>query len=51
MIFDELRALIGSPPPGYEFLEYVIAAVVLILLLQSCITFVSALFNWIGGKK
>ncbi len=51
MIFDELRALIGSPPAGYEMLEYVIAAVLLVFLLQSCVSFVSALLNWVGGKR
>ncbi len=51
MIFDELRALIGSPPAGYEFFEYILAAIILVLLLQSCISFISALFSWIGGKR
>ncbi len=51
MIFDELRALIGTPPAGYEIFEYIFAGIFLIILEQSCISFISALFSWIGGKR
>ena len=45
----ELRSLIGSPPAGYEFLEYLVVAVILLWLLNACVSFVSAIFKWIGG--
>lgn len=46
----ELRALIGAPPAGYEFIEYVVAAVMLVFLIDAAITLLAAVFKWIGGQ-
>lgn len=45
----EIQSLIGSPPAGYEWLEYLIVSIILLWLLNSCVSFVSAIFRWIGG--
>lgn len=46
----ELARLIGSPPPGFEFLQYAAVIVIFSLILSSCITFVSGLLHLIGGR-
>lgn len=48
---NELRSLIGSPPAGFEFLEYVVLTVILLFLLDSAVGLVAAVFKWIGGGK
>lgn len=50
MILEEVRALVGSPPPGYEGLEYVFVGLFTLIIVQSCITFISGLFRLFGGK-
>lgn len=47
----EVRKLLGSAPEGYEFLEYLVCAVVLLLLINSCIGLLSAVFKWVGGQR
>lgn len=48
-LVDELRALIGSPPAGLEFLEYLFLGFLLIFLVYSAVSLISAIFKWIGG--
>ncbi len=48
-LIADLRVFLGVPPTGFEWLEYVIAAVFLLIIVQSCITFVSGLFRLFGG--
>ena len=50
VFISEIRRLIGSPPAGYEFQEYLVVAVILIFLLDSLITMIAGIFKWIGGK-
>ncbi len=52
-LITELRALIGQPPAGYEFLEYLIAGFVLIFLVYSGVSVISAIIHWVsgGGRK
>lgn len=45
----EIRSLIGSPPAGFEWLEYLVVAVILLFLLNCCVSFVASLFKWIGS--
>lgn len=45
----QLRELIGEAPAGYEWLEYLVAAVVVLFLLNCCVSFVAGLFKWIGS--
>lgn len=45
----EVRALIGAPPAGYEFVEYVIAAVLLVFLIDAAVSLLAAVFKWLGG--
>lgn len=46
---SQLRSLIGSAPDGFEWLEYLVASIILLFLLNACINFVSWLFKWIGS--
>ena len=50
VFISEIRRLIGSPPVGYEFLEYLVVALILIFLLDSLITMIAGIFKWIGGR-
>ena len=47
---SQLQSLIGAAPAGYEWLEYLLVGVILILLLDSCISLVAAVFKVIGGR-
>lgn len=52
MILQELQALIGGAPPGYEFLEYLFAGLFTLMIVQSCISLISGLFRkFSGGDK
>ena len=48
-LISELRALIGVPPAGLEFLEYVFVGFLLIFLVWSAAIIISCIFRWIGG--
>lgn len=47
---SEIQRLIGAPPAGYEWLQYLVVAVLLIFLLDSLVTMIAGIFKWIGGK-
>ena len=47
---SEIQSLIGSPPAGYEWLQYLALVVILIFLLDSLITLIAGIFKWIGGR-
>lgn len=49
MILDELRLLIGAPPEGYEFLEYLFVGLFCLMIVQSAITLISSLFRKFSG--
>lgn len=52
MILDELRALIGTAPAGYAFLEYLFAGLFCLMIVQSCISLISGLFRLgAGGER
>lgn len=46
---EEIQKLIGSPPAGYEFLQYIVSACVLLFLVNSAIGLLASIFRWIGG--
>lgn len=48
-LVNELRSLIGAPPAGLEFLEYVVLVFLLIFLVYSACSVVSGIFKWLGG--
>lgn len=50
LFISEIQSLIGVPPAGYEFLEYLVVAVLLIFLLDSLVTMIAGIFKWIGGR-
>lgn len=50
MILTYLRNLIGSPPSGYEAVEYVIAGVVLIFLVSMAYRMIRSIFGGSGNK-
>ena len=47
---NEIQSLIGSPPTGYEWLQYLSLVMILLFLLDAICTFVAAIFKWIGGR-
>lgn len=49
MLINEIRALIGSPPSGYEFLEYVFVGFLLVFLVSAAFGILKSIYNWIGG--
>ena len=49
-LVDELRSLIGQPPVGYEFLEYIVVAFLLIFVVYSAVSILASIFKWIGGN-
>ena len=46
---SEIQALIGGPPAGYEWLQYLAVLVILLFLLDSLVTLLAGIFKWIGG--
>lgn len=48
-LVEELRVLIGAPPAGLEFLEYIFLGFLLIFLVYSAVSLISGIFKWIGG--
>lgn len=51
MVLEELRALIGAAPEGYEFLEYLFVGLFCLMIVQSAISLISGLFRKFGGDK
>lgn len=47
---SEIQALIGVPPAGYEWLQYLAVLVILLFVLDSLVTLVAGIFKWIGGR-
>ena len=50
-LIAEFRALGGSPPAGYEFLEYVLISFLLVFLVSAAFGILKTVFSWIGGGK
>lgn len=50
VFISEIQSLIGVPPAGFEWLEYLVVAVILIFLLDSLVTMIAGIFKWIGGR-
>lgn len=50
-LITEVRKILGTVPPGYEFLEYLVCSVVFLLLVNCCIGLLSAVFQWVGGRR
>lgn len=46
---SEIQSLIGTAPVGFEWVEYVGVLILLILLVESAVTLLAAVFKWIGG--
>lgn len=49
MILTELQKLIGTAPPGMEWLEYLFCGFFALFLVQAGISFISAVFFRSGG--
>lgn len=47
---NEIQSLIGTPPAGFEWLEYLALVMILLFLLDAICTFVAGIFKWIGGR-
>lgn len=50
MLYEAVLNLIGEVPVGYEPLLYVIAAIVLLWLLDHVFSIIWSVLSWIGGK-
>lgn len=50
MILTYLRNLIGSPPSGYEAVEYVVAGVVLVFLVSMAYRMIRSVFGGSGNR-
>ena len=48
-LVSQLRSLIGTPPAVLEFLEYLFLGFLLIFLVYSAVSVISAVFRWLGG--
>lgn len=44
-MLDSVRALFGSPPPGYEVVEYIIVAVIFLLFVRVATDVFFAIFR------
>lgn len=44
-----VQELLGAPPAGYDALQYVVAAALLVILCMSAVNVISGIFRWIGG--
>lgn len=47
---SQIQSLIGIPPVGCEWLEYLFVGLLLILLVDSAVSLVAAVFKLIGGR-
>lgn len=47
-LITEVRSLLGAPPAGFETVEYMVAACLLVLLCMSAVGLVSSIFKWVG---
>lgn len=50
-LVDELRSLIGAPPAGMEFIEYIFLGFLLIFLVSSICSILCMVFKWLGGGR
>lgn len=50
MLLDQIEALIGPIPVGFEPLVYIGAILVLLWLLSSVFSILWSLLSWIGGR-
>ncbi len=48
-LVSEIRSLIGAPPAGFEFLEYVFLGFLLVFLVCTAFNILASIFRWIGG--
>lgn len=47
---SEIQSLIVVPPAGFEWLQYLVVAMILLFLLDSLVTMIAGIFKWIGGR-
>lgn len=49
-MLDQIQSLIGSPPPGYEWMQYVFVGVALLLIIKLVVdvffSILKAVFKW-----
>lgn len=48
--YEEVIALLGPVPAGYEPVAFVVVAVVFLYVLTSAFSILAAVLNWIGGR-
>lgn len=49
-IIEAITELIGTPPPGYDIVVWIVASMILIYLLSCAFSIIGSIINWIGGK-
>lgn len=45
VFISEIRSLLGAPPAGLEFLEYIFAALFLMFVVSSAVGLIASLFR------
>lgn len=50
MLYADLIALVGNPPPGCEALAYLLSYVLLTVLVMSGFYLLASVIKWIGGR-
>lgn len=48
-LITALQEVLGAPPPGAEIIEYMVAALIFLMVCMSAVSMLSGLFKWIGG--
>lgn len=49
-VYEAVLNLVGPVPEGYEALVWIFSAIILIYLMCSVFSIISAVINWISGK-
>lgn len=49
-VYEAVIALVGDPPPGYDILVWIFAAIVLIFLITSAFNVLYALLKFISDR-
>lgn len=44
-MYDKIHALIGTPPAGYEWMDYIVCAVILLLVIKIVIDVFFSIFK------
>lgn len=49
-VYEAVLDLIGTPPPGYDIVVWVVCAVILLYLITSAFSIIASIISYIGGR-